>query len=160
MVEGRALPGVGLVACTAIRAELPLVLVVSLVAADTRLRRAFVDVVDVALTQSTWMCLPVSGKALLRVVEGRALPGVGLVARTAIGAEPPLVLVVFLVAADTGRGRGLQIGDRARTGMAAGTIGCCVLAGQRENLPRGRRCAVRSGRRRHGSPGRHSRTPR
>ena len=135
VVEGRALPGVGLMAGAAIRAELPLVLVVFLVAADTRLRRALVDVVGVALDAVHLDVLAGEREGALRVVEGRALPGVGLMAGAAIRAELPLVLVVFLVAADTGRGRGLQVGDRTRTGVAAGTIGCCVLAGQGENIP-------------------------
>ena len=96
VVEGRALPGVGLMAGAAIRAELPLVLVVFLVAVDARLRRALVDVVGVALDAVHLDVLAGEREGALRVVEGRALPGVGLMAGAAIRAELPLVLVVFL----------------------------------------------------------------
>ena len=128
VVEGRTLPGVGLVARTAIGAEPPLVLVITPVAADTRPRRAFVDIVGVALTAVHLAVLAGEREGALRVVEGRTLPGVGLVARTAIGAEPPLVLVVTLVAADTRLRRALV--DVVGVALTQSTWMCLPVSGK------------------------------
>jgi len=100
VVEGRALPGGGAVAGSAVAAELALVDVVLLMAGDALGGGALVLAVSMAPGAGGGLVGAGEGERGAAVVEGRALPGGGVVAGSAVAAVLASVYVVFLMAGD------------------------------------------------------------
>lgn len=128
MIEIPRLPGAGVMALLALGTEAPLVLVVLLVASDTRGLHVLERRREMALLAFHFGVRAEQRKAREAVIEERVFPRAFVVAALALPALLALVLVVFLV---TGEARGRKLVAIEEPGVAAIALRHRMLAAQR-----------------------------
>lgn len=126
MIEAGASPAFGGVTRTTVGAELPVVIVIFSMTGITIRRRSFVPIGMTRLTWSAGMFTdqrePGHG-----VIEGGASPTLGGVARTTVGTELSIVIVIFRVTGKTIRRRTF-----IAVGMTGFALNIAMLPGQRK----------------------------
>ena len=105
MIKRDLVPGGGDMACSAILPQSTIVTVIFLVAGETSRRRAFEDIIDVAIGAIHADMGASQGESRLGVVESDFIPCIGHVAGGAILPKAAIVVIIFLVAGKAG-GRG------------------------------------------------------
>ena len=108
VIDGDLIPGCRHMASAAVRAKGTLVMVVLLVAGIAYGRSALEDPVNVTLLTSHRGVRPGEGESRFAVVEADLLPIRGHMAGGAVLPEAALVVVVLLVAGETGRWRAFE----------------------------------------------------
>ncbi len=101
---------------------------VGLMTTHARLRRAFENVVDVALIATHFGMLPRQRERRQIVIELRPFPTLRRVTLGAVRAERSVVRVIFAMAIDAGWGRLFEISHGAGVGVAAPTGDVAVFA--------------------------------
>ena len=126
MIEAGATPPLGCVTGAAVRAELPVMVIILGVASITIRRRTFVSIGMAGLARCTRMFTD-QREAGHGMVEGRACPTLGGMTCTTIGAKLSVVVVILGMTGKTVRGRAF-----IAVGMADFALDIAMLPGQRE----------------------------